>query len=283
MEGTIVRIISNLCTVSANGKLYDCRPRGKFYYEKLTPLVGDDVIIDQIYKYIMEILPRKNSLDRPMIANVDICLIVVSVKKPALDLTLLDKLLCVVFHNNIRPIICFTKLDLLDDDEVKDIKKIIKYYNDIGIDSVTNDEKEKLTRLIANKTVVLTGQTGAGKSSLINRLDSKLNLETNEISEALGRGVHTTRHVELFSYESSFIADTPGFGALDLIDFTKEDIRNSFPEFGHDCKYQDCMHIKEDDCDVKKRVEKGEILKSRYDNYIKFVRENETSRIIYKK
>ena len=283
MEGTIVSIISNLCTVKANGKLYDCKPRGKFYYDKLTPLVGDDVIIDPINKYILQILPRKNFLERPSISNVDICIIVTSTKKPDLDLTLLDKLLCLVIHNSIRPIICFTKLDLLNDEEIKVINKIKRYYNDIGIDALSNEELDKLTRLINNQTVVLTGQTGAGKSSLINKLNPNFNLETSEISEALGRGVHTTRHVELFEYKTSLIADTPGFSALDLKDFTKEDIRNSFIEFGFSCKYDDCMHLKEEDCDVKRRVQNQEILLTRYENYEKFVRENESSRIIYKK
>lgn len=283
MEGTIISIISNMCTVNANNKLYKCLPRGKFYYEKISPLVGDDVIIDPKNNYIMEILPRRNSLNRPNIANVDCAIIVVSTKKPNLDLILLDKLLCLVIHNNIRPIICFTKMDLLNDEETGDIKKIIKYYNDIGIDAVTNEETNKLTSLLANKTVVLTGQTGAGKSSLINKLNPNLHLDTNEISEVLGRGIHTTRHVELFPYETSLIADTPGFGALDLTDFTKEDIKKCFIEFGDDCKYKDCNHIKEDDCHVKKMLAKGLILKSRYDNYVKFVREYESSRIIYKK
>ena len=283
MEGKITRIISNLCTVEAEGKLYNCKPRGKFYIQKLTPLVGDRVIIDNENNYILEILERKNHLDRPMIANVDACIIVTSVKEPSLSLLLLDKILCLIIHNNIKPIICFTKVDLLDEEEKSEFDKIYEYYNKIGIDAVINSEKERLLSLIDCDTVVLTGQTGAGKSTLLNKLDSNLNLDTNPISKALGRGVHTTRHVELFKFNNSLIADTPGFSSLDLKNLAKEDIRNSFIEFGFDCEYKDCYHLKEQNCSVKERVLSGEIRQSRYDNYVKLVKENESIRIVYKK
>ena len=128
-----------------------------------------------------------------------------------------------------------------------------------------------------------TGQTGAGKRTLLNKLDSNVNLDTNPISKALGRGVHTTRHVELFKFNNSLIADTPGFSSLDLKNLTKEDIRNSFIEFGFDCEYKDCYHLKEQNCSVKERVLSGEIRQSRYDNYVKLVKENESIRIVYKK
>ena len=144
-------------------------------------------------------------------------------------------------------------------------------------------ELDKLEKITANMTLVLTGQTGAGKSSLLNRLNPDFNLATNEISKALGRGVHTTRHTEFFKYKSTLIADTPGFSSLDISSLTKENIRDSFTEFGYNCKYKDCYHIGEDGCSVKTRVQNGDILKSRYDNYVKLGRENESSRIIYKK
>ena len=191
MEGKIVKIISNLYTVSSDNKLYECRARGKIRFDKLTPLVGDKVIFDEKDKYILEILPRKNSLDRPMISNVDSALIITSVKKPDLSLNLLKK------------------------QEMKYIKSIMNYYRKIGIKVCTNNGLFRLKRYIKNKTLVLTGPTGAGKSTLLNKLNKKLNLATNEISEALARGKHTTRHVELFNYKSSFIADTPGFSSLD--------------------------------------------------------------------
>ena len=269
MEGTIVRIISNLYTVEANAKLYECHARGKFYHDKLTPLVGDRVKFDEKNNYILELLPRTNSLERPMIANVSMAVIVTSVK-PNLDLNLLDKLLTVIIHNRIEPIICFTKLDLLSYQEKKNIKKIIKYYNNIGIKALPNYKQRVLTKLTANKVVVLAGQTGAGKSSLLNRLDKSLNLETNPISKALGRGVHTTRHVELFKYKKSLIADTPGFSALDLKTLSISEIRDTFPEFKVGCDFNDCLHRNEQKCRVKDLVTTGKIMESRYQNYLKF-------------
>lgn len=274
MEGKITRIISNLYTVKTiDGNSFDCHARGKFRKDKLTPLVGDIVEIDEINNYILNIKTRKNSLDRPSIANIDSALIITSVKSPDLSLNLLDKQLVLCITKKIEPIIVFTKLDLLTKSEMKKTKKIMKYYSSIGIKVCTNKNLYKLKRLIKNKTLVLTGQTGAGKSSLINKLDKKMNLATNEISEALGRGKHTTRHVELFEYKSSFIADTPGFSSLDLTNLNKEQIKNSFIEFKNtQCPYKDCNHTNEKECAVKQLVNDRKILKSRYENYINFVR-----------
>ena len=273
MEGKITRIISNLYTVTTNDKSYDCRARGKFRKDKLTPLVGDIVEFDDVNNYILDIKMRKNSLDRPTIANIDSALIITSVKKPDLSLTLLDKQLVLCMSNKIEPIIVFTKLDLLTKGELKRIKKLMKYYSNIGIKVTTNRNLYKLKRYIKNKTLVLTGQNGAGKSSLLNKLDKKLNLATNEISEALGRGKHTTRHVELFQYKTSFIADTPGFSSLDLNNLTKEQIKESFIEFNKvECPYKDCNHTNEKECKIKELVNDKKILKSRYENYVNFVR-----------
>lgn len=284
MEGKIVKIISNLYTVEANNKLYECRARGKIRYDKLTPLVGDKVKFDEKENYILEILPRKNNLDRPSISNIDSALIITSVKKPDLSLNLLDKQITLCMINNIEPIIIFTKLDLLKNSELKYIKFIMKYYSSIGIKVCTNNNLFKLKRYIKNKTLVLTGQTGAGKSSLLNKLDKKLNLATNEISEALGRGKHTTRHVELFKYKTSFIADTPGFSSLDLNDVSLDDIKNSFIEFnGVDCPYKDCTHTKEKECKIKEFVNNKKILKSRYENYLGLVNMYGNSRVFSKK
>ena len=284
MEGKIIRQISNLYTVSSNGITYDCHARGKFRRDKLTPLVGDIVEFDEKNNYILDIKTRKNSLERPSIANIDSALIITSVKKPDLSLNLLDKELVLTISNNIEPIIVFTKIDLLTKSELKRIKNIMKYYTNIGIKVTTNRNLYKLKRYIKNKTLVLTGQTGAGKSSLLNKLDKKLNLATNEISEALGRGKHTTRHVELFKYKTSFIADTPGFSSLDLKSISKELIKDSFYEFNNvTCEYKDCMHINEKECKIKELVKNRKILKSRYENYINFVRDYENSNIISKK
>ena len=273
MIGKITRIISNLYTVTVDDKTYDCRARGKFRNEKLTPLVGDIVEFDEKNKYILKIHERKNSLERPTISNIDSALIITSVKKPDLSLNLLDKQLVLCLSNNIEPIIIFTKLDLLTKSELKKIKSIMKYYTSIGIKVTTNKNLYKLKRYIKNKTLVLTGQTGAGKSSLLNKLDKKLNLATNEISEALGRGKHTTRHVELFKYKTSYIADTPGFSSLDINNLTKEEIKNTFLEFNKiTCPYKDCNHTNEKECLVKEAVKRKKIMKSRYENYINFVR-----------
>ncbi|MDD4705897.1 MAG: ribosome small subunit-dependent GTPase A [Bacilli bacterium] len=272
MKGTIVKQISNLYTVNVKDVLYECRARGKFYYAKIAPLVGDHVIIDPEKKYILDILPRNNYLNRPSIANIDICIIVTSVKEPNLDLNLLDKLLCIIIHNKIKPIICFTKVDLLNLQEKNELQIIINYYTKIDIKTFINTETNKIIKEISNNIVVLTGQTGAGKSTFLNKIDQNLNLDTNPISKSLGRGVHTTRHVELFKYKTSFIADTPGFSALDINELTKEEIKNTYPEFKVGCKFKDCNHIKENNCKVKELVEKGIILESRYYNYLKFMR-----------
>ncbi|MDD4795706.1 MAG: ribosome small subunit-dependent GTPase A [Bacilli bacterium] len=271
MEGTIVKQISNLYTVDVDNTLYQCRARGKFYHDKLTPLVGDKVVIDSVNNYILEIKVRKNFLERPSIANIDTCAIITSTKKPNLDLNLLDRLLSLVIHNKIRPVICFTKIDLLKKEEKKELKTLIKYYQKLNIKVFTNKNLFKLTRDLKNQTVVLTGQTGAGKSTLLNRLNKNLSLETKEISKALGRGVHTTRHVELFKYKTSLIADTPGVSSLDLSKLTREEIRDTFPEFKVDCQYQDCMHLQEPNCMVIKLVKENKILESRYLNYKKFI------------
>lgn len=272
MEGTIIKILSNLFTVKVDDKIYECRARGKFRKEKIIPRVGDNVIIDEKNNYILEILERKNVFERPMIANVDSPIIVTSVRKPDLSLSLLDKQLCLIISKGVEPIVILTKIDLLKKYELSYVKKIIKYYKSIGIRVLTNKQISKLTKFIKNKTVVLTGQTGAGKSTLLNKMDKKLNLETQEISEALGRGKHTTRHVELFEYKSSLIADTPGFSALDIDDLSNEEIKNSFLEFRLNCKFKDCNHIKEDGCAVIRKVNDNKILLSRYENYLKFRR-----------
>jgi len=271
LKGTIVRQISNLYTVDVDGNLYQCRARGKFYHDKLTPLVGDKVIIDPNNNYILEILTRRNFLKRPSIANIDVCAIITSTKKPNLDLNLLDRLLTLVIHNKIRPVICFTKIDLLTKEEKQNLQKIIKYYQSLEIKVFTNQKLKKFTKDLKKQTVVLTGQTGAGKSTLLNKLNKNLLLETKPISKALGRGVHTTRHVELFKYKTSLIADTPGFSSLDLSKLTPQEIKNTFSEFNENCEYHDCMHLLEPNCEVKSLVKKGKILESRYLNYKKFI------------
>lgn len=274
MEGQIVKIISNLYTVKVNNELWECSARGKFRNDRISPIVGDIVKINKEEKQIKEIKTRRNELKRPVIANVDMALIITSVKKPDLSLNLLDKLLVNVLFNKIEPVICFTKLDLLTFKEKIALNKIVSYYKKIGIKVVTNKELKKLKKIMKNKIVVLTGQTGAGKSSLINKLSKELHLATNPISEALGRGKHTTRHVELFKIEDFYIADTPGFSSLDFDNMTEEDLKNNFLEFkDYECPFKNCLHENERDCAIKEAVRNKKILKSRYDNYRKFLRE----------
>ncbi len=268
--GIITKIISNLYTVSVDGELYDCRARGKFRKDEITPLVGDFVVIDRENNYILEIKKRKNSLSRPMIANVDIALIMTSLKEPDLSLNLLDKELLCVENAGIEPIICLSKSDLLSKTEKNEYKKVFAYYKSIGYKVVKNTETFKIKRMLKGHTVVLTGQTGSGKSTILNRLDKKLDLKTSPISKALGRGVHTTRHVELFKVKGAFIADTPGFSALDL-NFPKENLKMLFREFrGIECKFKDCEHIKEKGCGVLDAFDNGKIKQTRYENYVKF-------------
>ncbi len=273
MEGQIVKIISNLYTVANEKGRYDCHSRGKFRKDNITPLVGDYVKFDEKEQYILEILPRKNSLKRPMVSNIDQGLIVTSVKHPDYSSNLLDKLITTLEFHRIEPILCFSKWDLLNKEEEKEMEKIIKYYESIGYVVVKNTEIEKIKKLLKGKTTVFTGQTGAGKSSLMNRLDANLKLETGEISEALGRGKHTTRHVELMEIYGGKVLDTPGFSSLDFQEMTKEEIRDTFVEFfRYPCPFKDCMHQNETECEVKKKVEDGTILLSRYENYLKFIR-----------
>ena len=273
MIGKIVKNISNDYTVEANSKLYVCKVRGKIRTLDIKPVVGDDVIFDEVNNYILEIKTRKNVLRRPPISNVDQAFIITSVKEPDFSSNLLDKLINIIEFNNIEPIICFTKLDLLNKEEKKEIESIISYYKKIGYKVLINTELDELNSLFKGKVSVFTGQSGAGKSTLLNNLDKKLNIKTNEISKALGRGKHTTRHTELIKISDGLVADTPGFSSLDMREMTKTDIRDNMIEFDNyknDCEYKDCMHINETNCEVKRQVGVN-ILKSRYDNYIKFI------------
>ena len=276
MEGIIIKNISNDYTVRTNNNdLVVCKPRGKFRNDKLTPLVGDKVVIDKDEKVILEIKKRKNELIRPRVANIDQAIIVTSVKHPDFDSFLLDKLLTIISFNNIKPIICFTKLDLLNNKELETINNYMKYYEKIGYTVTNNQNKQEIFSLIKDKVTVFTGQSGVGKSSLLNILDKNLELKTNDISYALNRGKHTTRHTELFEVCEGFLVDTPGFSCVDFNDMSKLDIRDNMNEMFdnlHNCKYRDCLHIKEDGCYVKKLVEEKEILESRYENYKNFLR-----------
>lgn len=284
MQGRITKQISNQYTVTVKKEEYVCNARGKFRNLKLSPVVGDIVEFDANELIINEILPRKNILSRPTVANIDYALIVTSLKKPDLSYTLLDKLLTLIIANNIKPIIILTKLDLLNKKELKEYAPAFKYYESLGIKVITNKKLNKLKKILRNQTVVLTGQTGAGKSTILNKLNKNLKIETKPISEALNRGVHTTRHTEIYEINKIYFVDTPGFSSLDISNLTKEELKEAFLEFRNkECKYVSCMHNNEFGCKVKEDLEKGLILPSRYINYIRFLKEiNESSSKLYK-
>lgn len=272
MIGTIIKNISNDYTVISNNKQYICKPCGKLRNLKKIPLVGDQVTFDEINNYILDIHKRKNELIRPPIANVDQAIVVTSVKKPDFDSYLLDKTLTIISYNNITPVIYFSKLDLLSTEELTNMKKIIYYYQQVGYLVATNIPD--LLKIINHKIVVLTGQSGAGKSTLLNKIKPDLNLKTDEISLALGRGKHTTRHTELYNINNTYIVDTPGFSKIDFIGMTNTDIRDNMKEmfdYLHDCKYSDCMHITEDGCAITNLLKENKILNSRYLNYKNFI------------
>ena len=275
MQGIIVKNISNDYVVKSGDKQYICKARGKFRKEKIVPLVGDNCIFDEEKHYIVELLPRKNELIRPPVSNIDQAFIITSAKEPDFSSNLLDKLLCVIEYNNVIPIICFTKLDLLHQEELENIEGIIEYYKKIGYKVFKNSEIDEIKKEFCEKITVFTGQSGAGKSTLLNRLNPDLKLKTNEISQALGRGKHTTRHVELMEMFDGLIADTPGFSSLSFIGMKDEDIRDNFIEFNkyrEFCEYKDCMHVSEMNCEIKRQLGKNNILSTRYENYLKFIK-----------
>ena len=278
MIGRIIKVISNDYTVLVDDKKYICKPRGVFRNQNITPLAGDIVEINKD-NIITKIFDRKNKLDRPPVSNIDMAIIVMSTTKPDFSNILLDKMLTIIEYNNIKPVICISKSDLLIDDK---INESIAYYRKIGYKVLFNTEIDELKEIIKDKFVILTGQTGSGKSSLLNKLDLNLNLKTDEISLALGRGKHTTRAIEFYQIDNSFVADTPGFSSLTFNNMTKEDIKNNFIEFRkYNCKYSDCMHIKEDECALKEDLNNKLILKDRYDDYVSFIKEKENENISF--
>lgn len=275
MKGQIIEINSDLHYVSFNKTVYACKCRGIFRKEHIIPLVGDYVLFDDKKLVIEKILERKNEFKRPKVSNIDQAFIITSLIEPDFSLNLLDKFLVLMEMNSVKPIICITKSDLVGKDELKNFKNILSYYQKIGYTVIYNTDISKIKKLLAFKTSVFTGQTGAGKSTLLNKLNPLWNLETGEVSSALGRGKHTTRIVKLFEIFDGKVMDTPGFSALDFNAFNKESIRNSFVEFkDYSCPYKDCMHVREEECVVKKAVLENNILESRYINYLNFIGED---------
>ena len=278
-KGLVQKSISGEYDVVYQNKIYVCKPRGVFRHNELNVKVGDYVDFDPNNKIITKIYPRKNDLIRPVIANVDKAFLVISIKEPDLNLNLLDKMISILEYNNIEIIIVFTKNDLLSDSDQIEFNKIKNYYQNIGyktfLSSLDYFDKGIIDEL-DSCICVLTGQSGVGKSTLLNNMDKALNLKTNAISKALGRGKHTTRHIELYPVGGGYLADSPGFGNVNFDDIDELTFSQTFVEFfkvSSDCKYNHCTHVNEPKCCVKEKVASNEILKSRYDNYLLFINE----------
>ena len=274
MQGEVVKVISNQFYVKVNNNVLICTQRGVLKKNKTLPLVGDKVLVDIEKQVIEKILPRKNEIVRPPVANIDQAIVVTSLKHPDFSTNLLDKLLVQLEINKIKPIICLTKKDLLSSIELTNYLEIINYYQKIGYLVVDNTDIKKILKELENKITVFLGQTGAGKSTLLNKLFPDLNLKTGEVSLALGRGKHTTRVVEIIEIGNIKVLDTPGFSALSFLKYDLESVKEAFIEFkNYPCLYKDCNHDKEPECNLKKAVLTGEVLKSRYENYLNFKKE----------
>lgn len=283
MRGKIIRIISNQYTISTDdGNEYVAIARGKLRLAK-SPIVGD--IVDyEMYDDVCgieKIHDRVNELIRPKIANVDQAIVVMSAHEPDFSTGLVDRLCFLIAHANIVPIICVSKMDLATENDI--VFEYIEDYKKSGITIITTSEDdilEDLKPILKGKVSVLTGQSGVGKSSLLNRINPELAITTQEISHALNRGKHTTRYTQLHEIYGGFLADTPGFSSLDFSKMTPIDLANSVIEFRpylSKCKFNDCIHEFEPNCAIKKAVEEGKVSKIRYQNYLdilKVVKEN---------
>lgn len=291
MKGQIRKALSGFYYIESEGTTYQTRARGNFRNRKITPLVGDQVVFESSNLtdgYLLEVLPRKNELVRPPVANVDTGVIVISLVEPAFSFNLLDRFLVTLEYKDIEPVIYLSKLDLMPDDTLA--KLITKRYEAIGYQVIASLDEEAnqraLFQIFASGLTVFMGQSGAGKSTLLNKLVPELELATGEISESLGRGKHTTRHVELLPIAGGLVADTPGFSSIDFLDIESRELPRLFPEFVQAaplCKFRECMHIKEPGCEVKRRVEEGSIAVSRYEDYQQFLEEIEKRRPVYRK
>ncbi|OZM58550.1 ribosome small subunit-dependent GTPase A [Lottiidibacillus patelloidae] len=283
-EGKIIKALSGFYYVLSNSEVYQCRGRGVFRKRNISPLVGDYVTFEpetMTEGTVVEIAERKNELIRPPIANVDQAILVFSATQPQFSDVLLDRFLVLVEAKHLKPIICISKVDLLSDEELKNIVQYKNLYESIGYDVLltsteTKEGIEQLRPFLEKGVSVFAGQSGVGKSSMLNALNEELNLETNEISSHLGRGKHTTRHVELMPVGDGFVADTPGFSSLDFEEMEPEDLTLCFPEMREvmdNCKFRGCLHQSEPKCAVKAAVEEGTISAARYKHYEAFLAE----------
>ena len=290
IKGQIRKAISGFYYVHADGETYQTRGRGNFRNRKITPLVGDQVLFESENKtdgYLLEVMPRKNQLVRPPVANVDLGVVVTSLVEPNFSYNLLDRFLVTLEYESIEPVIFLTKTDLASNEQ--QIDEIKQTYETIGYPVIVPKYPGDTAELIRNfpeRLTVFMGQSGAGKSTLLNQISPDLNLETGEISDSLGRGRHTTRHVELLPLYDGLVADTPGFSSIDFLTIETTELPKQFPEFvsaSNHCRFRECMHAKEPGCEVKRQVETGEIAQTRYENYLQFLQEVENRKPIYSK
>jgi len=288
LEGRIVKIISNFCYVDTEKGLVPCKARGVFKKKALTPLVGDRVSLSWDggeYGIIQAIHPRSNQLFRPPVANMDQVCLVFSVAEPPLSLVLLDRFLVHVEAHRFPALLCFSKMDLLPLQELETAEQFYQtceIYKKIGYPVIpisvrTGEGLDQLIERLQGKTTVLAGQSGVGKSSLLNALIPGSNMETAEISKKLGRGRHTTRHVELLSLpQGGYLVDTPGFSQLDFQGISSGKLADAFPEFAAysmHCRFRSCLHWKEPDCGVREAVAEGAIAPTRYEHYLHFLQD----------
>ncbi|XVK95898.1 ribosome small subunit-dependent GTPase A [Staphylococcus nepalensis] len=280
--GRIIKSLSGVYRVDVSGEMYDTKPRGLFRKNKISPIVGDvvDFDVENITEgYIQHIHERKNELKRPPVSNVDHLILVVSAVEPDFSTQLLDRFLVIAHSYHMIPRILVTKRDITSAKMEDNILELLKVYEDMGYKtqfiSIDEDINQVFTQW-GDGLAVLSGQSGVGKSTLLNKYFPNLNIETQHISKALNRGKHTTRHVELFERNNGYIADTPGFSALDFNHIQKEEVKHYFMEintYGEQCKFRDCNHINEPKCNVKHELENGNIAQFRYEHYLQIFNE----------
>lgn len=280
MQGKIIKGIAGFYYIYAeDGNVYECKAKGIFRKDNFKPLVGDNVEITVLNEEekegsVTSILPRRNSLIRPAVANVDQAFLIFAMENPKPNFLLLDRFLIMMEQQEIPAVICFNKKDVGDKDEME---KLYEIYTGCGYRVVLSSTYEgegmdEIREILNGKTTVVAGPSGVGKSSITNCMQGEVQMETGEISKKLKRGKHTTRHSQVIPVEkNTFLVDTPGFSSLYLTDMKEEELRDYFPEFvmyEPQCRFQGCMHIHEPGCAVNKALSEGKISQQRYDNYL---------------
>lgn len=281
-KGVIVKGIGGFYYVDTGKDIYECRARGKFRIQNITPLIGDHVEIDgdenSLKGYIINILERKNQLIRPTVANINQAIIVFAAKRPDINMVLMQKFLVYAQYKKLDIVVCINKVDL---DEEGESQKVVEMLESIPYKVIRTSVKadlgvEQLAEVLKDRTSVFAGPSGAGKSSLLNRIMPGLELKTGDLSKKIDRGTHTTRHAELIKLENGgMVADTPGFTSLDISELELSKLESCFPEFERykDCYYPNCVHDKEPECGIKEAVREGNISSIRYDFYISLLNE----------